>query len=91
MEERNERPSVLGTTNMWIDMWIDILNGHVDLYSACTIEFHRYSRVDDMNRSDTHAILAQLPYDFNGGEICTSVGTLHNIHVIPWILSLYDD
>jgi hypothetical protein len=34
---------------------------------------------DDMNSSDARAILALAPYDFNGGEICTSVGTLHNI------------
>ena len=46
-----------------------ILNLHVD----------RYSMTDDMNSSDARAILALAPYDFNGGEICTSVGTLHNI------------
>jgi hypothetical protein len=35
-----------------------------------------------MNSTNAHAILAQTPYDFNGGEICTSFGTLHNIHVL---------
>jgi hypothetical protein len=39
----------------------------------------QYSRIDDMNSSDAHATIAQTPCDFNGGEICTSVGTLHNI------------
>jgi hypothetical protein len=34
-----------------------------------------------MNNSDTRAILAQIPYDFYGGEICTIVGTLNNILV----------
>jgi hypothetical protein len=55
-----------------------ILNGHVD----------RYSMIDDMNSTDAHAILAQIPYDFNGGEICTSVGTLHNILVRQHVQSI---
>jgi hypothetical protein len=45
----------------------------------------RYSRVDAMNSTDARAILAQTPYDFNGGEICTSIGTLHNIHVLQHV------
>ena len=28
---------------------------------------------------DAHAILARNTCDFNGGEICVSVGTVHNI------------
>jgi hypothetical protein len=55
-----------------------ILNGHVD----------RYSRIHDMNSSDTPAILAQASYDFNGGEICTSIGTLHNILVRQHVQSI---
>jgi hypothetical protein len=38
-----------------------------------------------MNSSDARAILAQTPYDFNGGEICMSVGTLHDIHVLQHV------
>jgi hypothetical protein len=42
------------------------------------------SMIDDTNSSDARAILAQIPCDFNGGEICRSVGTQHNIHVFVW-------
>jgi hypothetical protein len=42
-------------------------------------------KIDDMNSSDARAILAQIPCDFNGGEICTSVGTLHNEHVLQHV------
>jgi hypothetical protein len=42
----------------------------------------RYSRIDDMNSSDARAILAQTPCDFNGGEICMSFGTWHNILLV---------
>jgi hypothetical protein len=39
----------------------------------------------EMASANAHAILAQIPCDFNGGEICTSVSTLHNIHVIKHV------
>jgi hypothetical protein len=35
--------------------------------------------INDMNSSDARAILAQIPCDFNGGEICMSIRTLHHI------------
>jgi hypothetical protein len=44
-----------------------------------------------MNSTDAHAILAQTPYDFNGGEIFTSVGTLHNIHVLQYVQSILNE
>jgi hypothetical protein len=50
---------------------LSILKVHVD----------RYSSDDDMNSSKARAILTQIPLHFNGGEICMSIGTLHNIHV----------
>jgi hypothetical protein len=63
MEER-----IAPTTYMCFNMLID----HTQRMTA-----DLYSRIDDMNSSDARAILAQTPYDFNGGEICMSVGTLH--------------
>jgi hypothetical protein len=38
-----------------------------------------------MASANAQAILAQIPNDFYGGEICTSVGTLHNIHVLQYV------
>jgi hypothetical protein len=35
-----------------------------------------------MASADARAILAQIPYDFYGGEICTSVGTRHDRSII---------
>jgi hypothetical protein len=93
MEERFARAYALCTTYMCCSMWIDM---QIDTQLVRLI-FHQYSRTHEMNRwtdevnsSNPHAILVKIPCDFKGGEICTSVGTLHNIHVIPWILSLYD-
>jgi hypothetical protein len=59
MEEIFARASALCTTYMCYNMWID----HTQRMA------NEYSRIDDMNSSDAHAILAQTPYyDFNGGE-----------------------
>jgi hypothetical protein len=41
---------------------------------------------NEMASADSHASLAQTPYDFYGGENCKVVGTLHNI-VDPFIHS----
>jgi hypothetical protein len=43
-----------------------------------------------MNSSDTHA-LAQIPCDFNGGEICMSIGTLYNTWTTICTLTKTDD
>jgi hypothetical protein len=53
------------STGMWID------------HTQRTADW--YSRINDMNSTNARAILTQTPYDFNGGEICTSIGTLHNM------------
>jgi hypothetical protein len=66
---------------MCYNMWIDHTQRMAD----------RYTRIDDMNSTDAHAILAQTAYDFNGGEICMSVGTLRNIHVRQHVQSILNE
>jgi hypothetical protein len=68
MEERINPALALCTIYMCCNMWIDHHTQRKE---------DQYSRIDDMNSSNAHAILAKIPYDFNGGEIFTSVGTLH--------------
>jgi hypothetical protein len=81
MEERFARASGLGMTYMCYSMWIIDTQPMVDWYS----------RSNDMASVDAWAILAQIPYDFYGGEICTSVDTLHNIHVIHNVDSILNE
>jgi hypothetical protein len=38
-----------------------------------------------MASANAQAILAQIPNDFYGGEICTSIGTRHDIHVLQYV------
>ena len=49
---------------------------HVDRYSTF---MWLDTQFDDMASADDHAILSRTPQDFNGGENCMAVGTLHNI------------
>jgi hypothetical protein len=91
MEERFAWASALSTTYLWDSM----CSRHVDWYSRI-MWFNTqwmvdwYSRIDDMNSTNAHAILAQTPYVFNGGEICTSISTQHNILVRQYVQLIFN-
>jgi hypothetical protein len=40
---------------------------------------------DDMNSANAHAILAQITCYLNGGENCTSIGTVHSILLVEYV------
>jgi hypothetical protein len=57
MEERFARVAAVCTTYMWCSMWIDTQR-----------MADRYSRTDEVESANAWLILAQIPFDFYGGE-----------------------
>jgi hypothetical protein len=82
MEERNERSSALGTTYMWCSMWIHAQPVRLIFQPILKDRWYEQSRRSCNSCPNKIGFLWR--------EICTSVRTLHNIHVKLWILSPYD-